>query len=106
MLHAKFQNHRPSDSEEEDFLKFWLFIAMVAILFMCRPVNSPGYPVILTVLPLSNYLSIYLSILQHPLARIICRLSISLFFFPFIYLFIYYFFERERVREEKPVLAL
>ena len=32
MLHAKFQNHRPHGSEEEDFLKFLLFIAMVAIL--------------------------------------------------------------------------
>ena len=34
MLHAKFQNHRPSGSEEEDFKKFLLFIAMAAILVM------------------------------------------------------------------------
>ena len=37
MLHAKFQNHRPSGSGEEDFLSFFfflLFIAMVAILVM------------------------------------------------------------------------
>ena len=34
MLHAKFQNHRPSGSEEENFKKFLLFIAMVAILVM------------------------------------------------------------------------
>ena len=27
MLHTKFQNHRPSGSEEEDFLTFLLFIA-------------------------------------------------------------------------------
>ena len=33
MLHAKFQNHRPSGSEEED-LKKMLFIAMAAILVM------------------------------------------------------------------------
>ena len=29
MLQAKFQNHRPSGSEEEDFLKILLLIAMV-----------------------------------------------------------------------------
>ena len=35
MLHTKFQNHRPSGSGEEDFLKFFfLFIAMAAILVM------------------------------------------------------------------------
>ena len=34
MLHAKFQNHRPPGSEEEDFLRLLLFIAMVAILVM------------------------------------------------------------------------
>ena len=34
MLHAKFQNHRPSGSGEEDFQRFLLFIAMVAILVM------------------------------------------------------------------------
>ena len=34
MLHAKFQNHRPPGSEEEDFLRFLLFIAMVAIMVM------------------------------------------------------------------------
>ena len=32
MLHAKFQNHRPSGSGEEDFYRFLLFIAMAAIL--------------------------------------------------------------------------
>ena len=34
MLHSKFQNHRPLGSEEEDFffLRFLLFIAIVAIL--------------------------------------------------------------------------
>ena len=34
MLHAKFQNHRPSGSEEEDFNFFLLSIAMAAILVM------------------------------------------------------------------------
>ena len=34
MLHAKFQNHRPSGSGEEDFRGFLLFIAMAAILVM------------------------------------------------------------------------
>ena len=34
MLHAKFQNHRHPGSEVEDFLRFLLFIAMVAILVM------------------------------------------------------------------------
>ena len=34
MLRAKFQNHRPSSSEEGNFLRFLLFIAMVAILVM------------------------------------------------------------------------
>ena len=34
MLHAKFQNHRPSGSGEKDFLRFLLFIAMAAILVM------------------------------------------------------------------------
>ena len=34
MLHAKFQNHRPSGSGEEDFKGFLLFIAMAAILVM------------------------------------------------------------------------
>ena len=32
MLHAKFQNRRPSGSGEEDFWRFLLFIAMTAIL--------------------------------------------------------------------------
>ena len=32
MLHAKFQNHRPSGSGEEDFERFLLFIAIGAIL--------------------------------------------------------------------------
>ena len=36
MLHAKFQNHRPSGSGKEDFKRFLLFIAMAAILVM-RP---------------------------------------------------------------------
>ena len=34
MLHAKFQNRRPSGSGEEFFLRFLLFIAMAAILVM------------------------------------------------------------------------
>ena len=34
MLHDKFQNHRPSGSGEEDFLRFLLFIALPAILVM------------------------------------------------------------------------
>ena len=34
MSHANFQNHEPPGSEEEDFLRFLLFIAMVAILVM------------------------------------------------------------------------
>ena len=34
MLHAKFQNRRPTGSVEEDFSKFSLFIAMAAILVM------------------------------------------------------------------------
>ena len=34
MLHAKFQNHRPSGSGEEAFYRFLLFIAMAAILVM------------------------------------------------------------------------
>ena len=34
MLHVKFQNHRPSGSKEEDFWRFLVFIAMVAILVM------------------------------------------------------------------------
>ena len=34
ILHAKFQNYRPSSSGEEDFKRFLLFIAMVAILVM------------------------------------------------------------------------
>ena len=34
LLHAKFQNHRPSESGEEDFQRFLLFIAMAAILVM------------------------------------------------------------------------
>ena len=46
MLHTKFQNHWPSGSGEEDFLRFLLFIAMAAILVMW-----PG-PFILTFVPL------------------------------------------------------
>ena len=34
MFHARFQNHRPSGSGEEDFKMFLIFIAMVAILVM------------------------------------------------------------------------
>ena len=34
VLHAKFQNHRPSGSGEENFYRFLLFIAIVAILVM------------------------------------------------------------------------
>ena len=36
MLHAKFQNHRLSGSEEDDFKKFLLFIAMVAMPFLIK----------------------------------------------------------------------
>ena len=34
MLHAKFQDHRPSDSGEEDFLSFFPYMGMAAILVM------------------------------------------------------------------------
>ena len=34
ILHAKFQNHSPPGSEEEDFLRCLLFIDMVTILVM------------------------------------------------------------------------
>ena len=34
LLYAKFQNHRPSGSGEEDFQRFLLSIAIVAILVM------------------------------------------------------------------------
>ena len=34
MLHAKFQNHMPSGSEEEDFRRVLLLIAIAAILVM------------------------------------------------------------------------
>ena len=34
MLHAKFQDHRPSVSGEEDFLRFLPYMGMVAILVM------------------------------------------------------------------------
>ena len=34
MLHAKFQNHRSSGSGGEDFERFFIFIAMAAILVM------------------------------------------------------------------------
>ena len=34
MIHAKFQNHRPTGSGEEDSYMFLLFIAMVVILVM------------------------------------------------------------------------
>ena len=37
MLHAKFQDHRPSGSGEEGFLRFLPFMGMAAILVM-----SPG----------------------------------------------------------------
>ena len=32
MLHAKFQDHRTSGSEEEDFLRFLPYMGMAAIL--------------------------------------------------------------------------
>ena len=35
MLYAKFQNHRPSGSEEEHLKRFLLFIAMAVIWVMC-----------------------------------------------------------------------
>ena len=50
--------------------------------------------------------NLYLYILQHPLARIMCRLSLSLFFSFFLFIYSFIFFLRERVREEKPVLDL
>ena len=34
MLHAKFQDHRTSGSEEVDFLRFLPYMGMVAILVM------------------------------------------------------------------------
>ena len=34
MLHAKFQDHRPSSSGEEDFLSFLPYMGMAAILVM------------------------------------------------------------------------
>ena len=34
MLHAKFQDHRPSGSGEEDFLSFLPYMGMAAILVM------------------------------------------------------------------------
>ena len=34
MLHAKFQGNWPSGSGEEDFLGFWAFLSMAAILVM------------------------------------------------------------------------
>ena len=34
MLHTKFQDHWPSGSREEDFLSFFLLIAIAAILVM------------------------------------------------------------------------
>ena len=34
MIHAKFQDYRTSGSEE-DFLRFLLYMGMVAILVMC-----------------------------------------------------------------------
>ena len=34
MLHAKFQHHRTSGSEEEDLQRFLLYMGMAAILVM------------------------------------------------------------------------
>ena len=34
MIHAKFQDHMTSGSEEEDFLRFLPFMCMAAILVM------------------------------------------------------------------------
>ena len=34
MLHTKFQSNWPSSSGEEDFLRFWAFLSMAAILVM------------------------------------------------------------------------
>ena len=34
MLHAKFQDHRTSDSGEEEYLRFLPYMGMVAILVM------------------------------------------------------------------------
>ena len=32
MLHTKFQGNWPSGSGEEEFLRFWAFVSMTAIL--------------------------------------------------------------------------
>ena len=34
MLHAKFQDHRACGSGEEDFLRFFQYVGMAAILVM------------------------------------------------------------------------
>ena len=34
MIHAKFQDHRTSDSGEEDFSRFLPYLGMAAILVM------------------------------------------------------------------------
>ena len=34
MIHAKFQDHRTSGSGEEDFLSFFSYMGMAAILVM------------------------------------------------------------------------
>ena len=34
MIHAKFQDHRATGSEEEDFLRFLPYMGMAAILVM------------------------------------------------------------------------
>ena len=50
MLHTKFQGHRSSGSEEEDFLRFLPYIGMAAMLWTddgrttepFHPISSPG----------------------------------------------------------------
>ena len=35
MLHFKFQDQRTSGSGEEDFIKFYVYMSVAAILVMC-----------------------------------------------------------------------
>ena len=43
MLHAKFQDHRPFSSGEEDFKRFLLYMGVAAILVM-RPEPFSPFP--------------------------------------------------------------
>ena len=44
MLHAKFQDHRPYGSGEEDFLRFLPYMGMAAILAKPGRFISPFVP--------------------------------------------------------------